>query len=78
MMDLQTLFNVAVGIAGPVIGWFTKTLWDAVRELQRDLTALRVAIPSSYVAKDDFTKFQEALFKKLDRIEEKIDGKADK
>ena len=77
-MDWQTLFNLAFGIVCGFVGWFTKTIYDANKELRDDLNNLRVHLPEKYVAKHDFERMSEALFKKLDRIENKLDQKADK
>ena len=42
------------------------------------LDELDKLIASSYVSKEDFTKSFEAVLKKLDKIEDKLDHKADK
>lgn len=42
------------------------------------LDELNRLIASSYVSKEDFTRSVEAVLKKLDKIEDKLDHKADK
>ena len=78
MEDLQTAFNIIVGSLSALLGWFGREMWSAVQELKADLAKLREEIPKEYVPKNDFNSFVEAVFKKLDRIEDKIDGKVDK
>ena len=77
-MDLQTMFNMGLGAVSTILGWFGREMWSAVQELKKDLSKLREEIPKEYVAKEDFKDFTEAIFKKLDRIEDKINEKADK
>lgn len=77
-MDLQIAFNIALAIAAFMGGWWVKIMYDATRELQQDLAKLREQLPTEYVRKEDFRQVADALFKKLDRIETKLDGKQDK
>ena len=84
-MDYQTLFNIAGGIAGFLGGWWMKVLHDSVRDLQDadkrladKVSSIEVLVAGNYVKRDDFDKSVEAIFRKLDRIEDKLDDKADK
>lgn len=84
-MDYQVLFNIALGIAAMVIGWYMKGISDSIKDLRlKDdslvdaVSRLAVSIPENYVHKHDLKDFTEAIFKKLDRIEDKLDHKADK
>lgn len=61
-----------------MLGWFSKTLWDATRELKDDLSKLRGDLPKEYVLKDDFRSAVGEVMTTLRRIEDKLDGKADK
>ena len=74
----QTLFNIAVGLGGFLGGFLLKIIWDAIKELRKTLGELEVRLPDAYVKKDDFQHFSDAIFRKLDKIEDKIDAKADK
>ena len=40
MMDYQFVFNIALGIAGTIAGWFFKVLYDQLRDAEADLSAL--------------------------------------
>lgn len=43
------------------------------RRLSYDLTKLALSMPEKYTAKEDFNTFSEAMNRRFDRIEEKID-----
>lgn len=84
-MDYQTLFNIAGGLAGFLGGYWMKVLHESVRDLQESdkklaekVSQIEVLVAGNYVRRDDFDKSVEAIFRKLDRIEDKLDGKADK
>lgn len=84
-MDYQSLFNIAGGIAGFLGGWWMKVLHESVKDLQEQdkklaekVSSIEVLVAGNYVKRDDFDKSLEAIFRKLDRIEDKLDGKADK
>lgn len=77
-MDLQSLLNLILGSSVAVIGWLARTLWDAVQALRKDLSSLREEIAEDRVHKDDFKELSQTIMRKLDKIEDKIDRKADK
>ena len=84
-MDYQTLFNVAVALAGFLGGWVLnniKSSLDALhvadQSLSEKVQSIEILVAGTYVKRDDVDKLANALFAKLDRIETKIDGKADK
>jgi hypothetical protein len=85
----QTFLNwtFAVLIAGG--GWWMKATWEGLKELQgadRSLidrvAAIDLLVAGSYIKRDHFetkmTEFSTAIFNKLDKIEDKLDRKADK
>ena len=81
----QTLFNIAVTVIGFLGGWWLKVLWDAVKDLQtadkvlvEKVSSIEVLVAGNYMSKQDFDKIAAAIFAKLDKIEDKIDKKADK
>ena len=74
----QSIINSLLGGALAALGWFARQIWDAIKELRADLARLREELPSRYVPKDEFHQFSAELFKKLDRIEDKIDTKKDR
>lgn len=81
----QTIFNIAVAVAGFLGGWVLKVIWEAVKELQtadkilvEKVGSIEVLIAGNYMSKQDFDKIAVAIFAKLDKIEDKLDRKVDK
>ena len=81
----QTLFNYALALCGALGGWVLKVIWDAVKDLQaadkvlvEKVNTIEILIAGNYMSKSDFDKIVAAIFAKLDKIEDKIDKKADK
>lgn len=77
-MDIQTLINAAAGAALTAIGWFARVLWEANKELRKDLASLREEIPKTYVSKSDFRDAWREVMDLLREINNKLDRKADK
>lgn len=84
-MDSQVIINIAFTIIGILGGFILNTIFRKLEVLQRtdegiarDMTELKVALPSNYVHKEDFKHLTDVLFEKLDRIESKLDKKVDK
>jgi len=76
--NYQWLINSAFTALSTLFGWLARQLWDAVGVLKKDLSSLREEIANDRVHKSDFKDLSDAIFRKLDRIEDKLDGKADK
>ena len=77
-MDMQAILNTAAAVAFSVAGWFGRQLWEAMASLRRDLHKLEKDLPVYYVRKDEFTDHMQRIENKLDRIFEKLEGKADR
>lgn len=84
-MDTQTIINIAIGLIGTLGGWVLNNLKSSIdalhkadAELANKVQEIEVLVAGHYVKRDDLDKLATALFSKLDRIEVKIDGKADK
>jgi len=81
----QTIVNLMLAGFGGLIGFLLNAVWQAVKDLQvadKELTnkvsEIEVLVAGAYVKKEEFSTAVTALFTKLDRIEDKIDKKADK
>ena len=81
----QALVNWLLAGFGGLIGFFLNVVWQAVKDLQKAdkvlaerVGEIEVLVAGSYITKTDFTQVTDAIFRKLDRIEDKLDGKADK
>jgi hypothetical protein len=78
MNEYQTLINIGAGTALAIMGWFARTLWDAVQELKTDLSKLREELAKDYVPKDDFKEGMTEIRRMFEIITTKLDNKADK
>lgn len=81
----QTIINWLLGGFGALIGFLLNAVWQAVKDLQsadkqlvEKVSQIEVLVAGTYVKKDEFMPQMNALFAKLDKIEDKIDKKADK
>lgn len=81
----QTIINWLLAGFGALIGFMLNAVWQAVKDLQaadtnltKKVAEIEVLVAGDYLRREDFTHTVEALFKKLDKIEDKLDKKADK
>lgn len=77
-MELSDFFNILVVSGFTAFGWFSKELWNAVKDLKKDLSDLQNKVHDNYLRKDDFKDFRDELMSAIIRIESKLDKKADK
>ena len=78
----QDLFNLLAGTAFAVAGWFSRVLWAAVRDLERDLARLREELPRIYLPKSEareaINDLAHEMRQNFDRLFRLLDQKADK
>jgi hypothetical protein len=81
----QALVNWLLAGFGGLIGFLLNVVWQSVKDLQKAdkvlaerVGEIEVLVAGYYITKTDFTQVTDAIFRKLDRIEDKLDGKADK
>ena len=81
----QELFNIVVGVAGALGGWWLKVMWETLKDLQTTdkelmdkVSKIEVLVAGAYVKRDEFDRALTRLFEKLDHIDSKLDSKADK
>ena len=84
-MDTQTAFNIVLSLVAFLGGWVLNSLRDSIRALQKTdgeladkVQHIEVLVAGTYVKRDDLDRMATALFAKLDKIEAKLDLKADK
>ena len=73
-MENQTLFNLAIAVAGFLGGWWLKVMWDAIKDMQKDLREIERELPEVYVRKDDFKDTVKDLREEMRTGFNKIDG----
>lgn len=81
----QELFNIVVGVAGALGGWWLKVMWESLKDLREQdnklaekVGRIEVLVAGTYVSREEFDRAINRLFDKLDHIELKIDAKADR
>ena len=81
----QTFINAALGVIVAGLSAILKVLRDGIGELRMsnkdlssEISAVKLQMSDSYIKKADFERMTEAIFVKLDRIDAKLDAKADK
>jgi uncharacterized coiled-coil DUF342 family protein len=53
-MDWQTVINIGLGAILAALGWFAREIWDAVKELRRDIHRIEKDLPEVYARRDEF------------------------
>lgn len=85
----QTIINWLLGGFGALIGFLLNAVWQAVKDLQSadkmladKVGAIEVLVAGAYLKREEFNDIFndtiKALFSKLDKIEDKLNGKVDK
>lgn len=81
----QTIVNWIVAAAGAVFGFLLKSVWEAVKDLQAadkaladKVSAIEVLVAGKYVTREELSAAVDRVVAQLDRIEHKLQGKADR
>lgn len=81
----QQLINWIIAGTGTMMGFLLNAMWQAVKDLQNTdkqlaskVAEIEVLVAGDYPKRSEINEMTAALFKKLDRIEEKLDKKVDK
>lgn len=81
----QFIFNVLLTLTATLGGWVLRSIHEAVKDLQENdknladkVQSIELLVAGNYVQKTDMQHALDALFNKLDRIENKLDKKVDK
>lgn len=81
----QDLINWMLGGFGALFGFLLNSIWQAVKDLQRTdsdlvdrIAQIEVLVAGTYISRVEFDKAMGRLFRKLDTIDQRLGGKADK
>jgi len=84
-MTYQDAFNVVLAVISALGGWFIRIMWSSLvdlrktdKEIAQKVSSIEVLVAGEYVKRDELDRLGATLFAKLDRIENKLDGKQDK
>lgn len=83
--EYQTIFNIALVLAGTFGGWVLKSVSASVRDLQNadkeladKVSHIAVQVAGDYVPRTEFQRTMTEVFQLLRRIDDKLDRKADR
>jgi hypothetical protein len=76
--DWQSIINIVFALGGGLGGWILTTLWKEIKDARKDHSELRDALPNTYARRDDVKDGFRDINAVLNRIEGKLDGKADR
>jgi glycyl-tRNA synthetase (class II) len=81
----QAVLNWSFGLLNILFGIIVKALWDSYKELKRTdkeladkVSSIEVLVAGQYVKREDFQNVTSEIFRKLDKILDKLDQKVDK
>ena len=77
-MDYQAIINIVGGAVLTAIGWFSNELWNATKELRKDLHQIEKELPTNYVRRDELADAVRRIEEMLGKIFDKLDNKVDK
>jgi hypothetical protein len=73
-MEIQQLFNIALGLAAFFGGWVLNNITRTLERLDSDIRMM----PTNYVSKDDYRRDIDDIKEMLGKIFDKLDNKVDK
>ena len=73
-MDYQVMFNVAIALAGFIVGWVVNRVFALLDRIDADMKS----IPMQYVSKDDYREDIREVKEMLGAIFKRLENKADK
>ena len=74
----QDMINLAITCSGAIIGWFLKTIWEALRDLKGDLRDIENEMHTQYIRRDEVQKNFDEIKSILREIFADLKNKADK
>ena len=74
----QDLINLGFLGGGGIGGWFLKIMWDAIKDLQKDMREIENEVHRDYVRKDEFRADFDEIKTILREIFNDLKKKADK
>jgi hypothetical protein len=84
-METQVAFNVTFGVLSGLAGFVLNALWTSVKDLQNSdralidrMSQLDVLVAGNYVRRDELDRVAAEMFRKLDNIANRLDGKVDR
>lgn len=83
--DVQTWLNFAFSLIFAGVGWFLRSIWTAIRDLQSadsimadKVSRIEILVAGKYVTRDEHMATSQRILDKLDQIEQRLANKADR
>jgi len=77
-MQFQDVFNLVGGALLLGVDWRCREIWDSVKRLKDGLQTIEVDLAKNYATKSDINSRLDKIDSVLERIFDRLDGKADK
>jgi hypothetical protein len=77
-MQFQDILNLVGGALLLGVGWWCREIWDSVKSLKTGLQSIEVDLAKNYATKSDINSRLDKIDNVLERIFDRLDGKADK
>lgn len=72
-MDWKEIVVGLLGIGLPALGWMLRTVWEDLREHQRDLQDYKLHVADNYVKRSEVDDLRWTIEKQFERIHERLD-----
>ena len=72
-MDWKEIVVGLLGIGLPALGWMLRTVWEDLREYQRDLQDYKLHVADNYVKRSEVDDLRATIEKQFERIHERLD-----
>jgi hypothetical protein len=77
-MDWQALAIGTLSVLLVLFGAILRALWDATQKLAINVHQIEASLPETYMRRDDFKNHADRVETLIQRLIDKLDGKADK
>jgi hypothetical protein len=77
-MEWQSLAIGTLSVLLVLFGAVLRALWDATQKLAANVHQIETALPETYMRRDDFRTHADRVEQLIQRLIDKLDGKADK
>ncbi len=72
-MDWKEIVVGLLGIGLPALGWMLRTVWEDLREHQRDLQDYKLHVSENYVKKSEVEQLRDFVAQQFARLHERMD-----
>lgn len=72
-MDWKEIVVGLLGIGLPALGWMLRTVWEDLREHQRDLQDYKLHVSENYVKKSEVEQLRDFVEQQFTSLHERMD-----